>query len=150
MVTAFTISAASYGFLLKTRTSIKPMLHIGCTSRFRFKSLMVSDSLRVPPGTALPEVSTISILLTTRAVVHRSVEEIWDVLSGSGEIWRRHQAREEVVRLVPGVCVTIPLGTEFQFRSSTSEGVEIIAITMPPWPGEGEAVFVNGVWEPMV
>lgn len=85
---------------------------------------------------------------TARAVTHRTVEEIWYVVSGSGEMWRRQFGKEEVVRLVPGVCVTIPLGTEFQFRASTSEGVMAVAITMPPWPGEGEAVFVKGVWEP--
>lgn len=83
-----------------------------------------------------------------RAVRHRTVEEIWYVVSGSGEMWRRQDAREEVVRLVPGVCVTIPLGTEFQFRASTNEGLAVVAMTMPPWPGEEEAVFVKGVWEP--
>jgi mannose-6-phosphate isomerase-like protein (cupin superfamily) len=23
-----------------------------------------------------------------------------------------------------------------------------VAVTMPPWPGEGEAVFVPGPWQP--
>jgi mannose-6-phosphate isomerase-like protein (cupin superfamily) len=85
---------------------------------------------------------------TARAVTHRTVEEIWCVLTGAGEMWRRQAAKEEIVRLVPGVCVTIPLGTEFQFRSSANESLSVVAITMPPWPGEEEAMFVTGPWVP--
>jgi mannose-6-phosphate isomerase-like protein (cupin superfamily) len=85
---------------------------------------------------------------TARAVTHRTVEEIWYVLTGSGEMWRRQAAKEEIVRLVPGVCVTIPLGTEFQFRSSANEPLSVVAITMPPWPGADEATFVTGPWQP--
>ena len=83
-----------------------------------------------------------------KAVVHRKVEEIWFVLSGSGQMWRRQGDREEVVALKPGLCLTIPLGTHFQFRAAETEPVSAVAITMPPWPGEGEAVFVQGRWEP--
>lgn len=85
---------------------------------------------------------------TARAVTHRSVEEIWFVLAGRGEMWRKQGQREETVILEPGVCLTIPLGTHFQFRASATEPVSAVAITMPPWPGEGEAVFVSGPWVP--
>jgi mannose-6-phosphate isomerase-like protein (cupin superfamily) len=87
---------------------------------------------------------------TSRAVTHRTVEEIWYVVSGSGEMWRRQGLREEVVELRPGLCLSIPLGTEFQFRASANEGLAAVAITMPPWPGEGEALFVAGPWAPSV
>jgi len=50
----------------------------------------------------------------------------------------------------PGVCITIPLGTHFQFRSFGYEPVAALGITMPPWPGEGEAYSVEGKWEPTV
>ena len=57
------------------------------------------------------------------AVTHRSVEEIWFVVSGAGQMWRRQGQREEVTELVPGLCLTIPLGTAFQFRAAaTSPG----------------------------
>lgn len=85
-----------------------------------------------------------------KAVVHRTVEEIWFVLSGSGEMWRRQGAHEAVTALLPGVCLTIPLGTHFQFRAAAGEPVAAVAITMPPWPGEGEAVVVPGPWVPTV
>src|SRR5579871_2163364 len=54
---------------------------------------------------------------TSAAVVHRTVEEIWFVVSGCGQMWRRQNGREETADLVAGVCLTIPLGTEFQFRA---------------------------------
>ena len=84
----------------------------------------------------------------SRAVTHRTVEEIWYVLAGRGEMWRKQREREEVVALEPGVCLTIPLGAHFQFRASTTEAVSAVAVTMPPWPGEGEAVVVAGPWRP--
>ena len=83
---------------------------------------------------------------TARAVAHRSVEEIWFVISGRGEMWRKQGEHEETVALEPGVCLTIPLGTQFQFRASDAESVSAVAVTMPPWPGDGEAVAVVGPW----
>jgi len=82
------------------------------------------------------------------AVTHRTVEEIWYVLSGRGEMWRRQGDREEVVAMTPGVCLTIPLGTHFQFRSLGTEELAAVAVTMPPWPGDGEALVVAGKWQP--
>jgi mannose-6-phosphate isomerase-like protein (cupin superfamily) len=82
----------------------------------------------------------------SQAVVHRTVEEIWYVLAGSGEMWREQGGREEMVVLTPGTCLTIPLGTRFQFRCTGSR-LEAVAVTMPPWPGEGEALLVDGPWK---
>jgi mannose-6-phosphate isomerase-like protein (cupin superfamily) len=84
---------------------------------------------------------------TSSAVTHRSVEEIWFVMSGRGEMWRRQGRREEIVALLPGVCLTLPRGTHFQFRASATEDVAVVAITMPPWPGADEAVAVAGPWQ---
>ena len=81
------------------------------------------------------------------AVTHRTVDEVWFVLAGAGEMWRKQGGREEVVALQPGVCLTIPVGTHFQFRASASQSVAVVAVTMPPWPGEPEAVMVQGHWE---
>lgn len=80
------------------------------------------------------------------AVTHRTVEEIWYCVSGRGEIWRRQGAREAVDALTPGTCITIPLGTHFQFRAAPDSALGVVAVTMPPWPGEGEAVAVPGKW----
>jgi len=87
---------------------------------------------------------------TSTAVTHRTVEEIWVFVSGRGEMWRRQGEREDIVPVEPDVCVTIPLGTHFQFRSFGYEALGALAVTMPPWPGEGEAVVVQGKWRPTV
>jgi mannose-6-phosphate isomerase-like protein (cupin superfamily) len=87
---------------------------------------------------------------TSRAVVHRTVEEIWYVLSGRGQMWRQQDGRADIVDLHPGLCLTLPLGTRFQFRSFGHEPLAAVGVTMPPWPGEDEAVVVPGEWQPTV
>ena len=83
---------------------------------------------------------------TSVAVAHRTVEEIWFVVRGRGEMWRRADGQEEVVALEPGVCLTIPLGTRFQVRAIGVEPLAAVAVTMPPWPGADEAYPVDGKW----
>jgi mannose-6-phosphate isomerase-like protein (cupin superfamily) len=83
---------------------------------------------------------------TSTAVAHRTVEEIWYFLAGRGEMWRKQGEREEVSPLEPGMCLTIPLGTHFQFRALGDVPLSAVAATMPPWPGEGEANEVPGHW----
>ncbi len=61
-------------------------------------------------------------------------------------MWRRQNDREEIVAVEPGVCLTIPLGTHFQFRALGDEPLAEIAVTLPPWPGEDEAYPVEGMW----
>jgi mannose-6-phosphate isomerase-like protein (cupin superfamily) len=82
----------------------------------------------------------------TRAVVHRTVEELWYVVEGEGEVWRRLGQADGVVAIGPGTALTIPLGAHFQFRCLGSSPLSIIIATMPPWPGETEAVRVADYW----
>lgn len=93
---------------------------------------------------------------TTHAVRHRTVEELWFVVSGRGQMWRRWQSPggevlEEVTDLVPGVSLSLPVGTTFQFRcpgdaAAGDPPLAVVAVTMPPWPGDGEAVLTTGPW----
>lgn len=85
---------------------------------------------------------------TSGAVAHRTVEKLWFVLSGRGEMWRRQGAREETVALEPGLCLSIPVGTQFQFRATGTEALTAVAVTLPPWPGDDEAVSIAGPWAP--
>jgi mannose-6-phosphate isomerase-like protein (cupin superfamily) len=87
---------------------------------------------------------------TSIAVAHRTVEELWYIAAGRGEIWRRQGEREEVEPLAAGSCISIPLGTAFQFRCSGDAPFEAIAVTMPPWPGPDEAYPVEGPWQARV
>jgi mannose-6-phosphate isomerase-like protein (cupin superfamily) len=84
----------------------------------------------------------------SRPVAHHCVEEIWYVLHGHGQMWRRQAQREETVELRPGTCVSIPAGTHFQFRAHSGGPLAALGVTMPPWPGEGEAYEVSGSWLP--
>jgi mannose-6-phosphate isomerase-like protein (cupin superfamily) len=126
------------------------------------------ETKRLPatPDVVAPDGSDVRILLglaggglahfelaageTSIAVVHRTVEEIWFFVGGRGEMWRAHGEREEVVEVEPGIALTIPLGTRFQFRATGPEPLAAIGVTMPPWPGEDEAVTVDGRWAPTV
>lgn len=87
---------------------------------------------------------------TSKAVTHQTVEEIWYFVSGRGQMWRKLDIQDAVIDVYPGLSLTIPLGTHFQFRSFGYEPLAAIAITMPPWPGEGEAIVVDGKWTPTV
>lgn len=83
----------------------------------------------------------------SHAVVHQTVEEIWYCLAGTGQVWRRGPAEAEITDLVPGTCITIPVGTQFQFRATDANELRLLIATMPPWPGAQEALLVAGYWE---
>lgn len=121
-----------------------------------------TTTLSAAPDAVAPDGSDVRVLLrlergsmahfelaagrTSRAVAHRTVDEIWYVLSGRGEMWRAQDGREAVVELEEGVCVSIPCGTRFQFRAAAGRPLRVLGITMPAWPGEGEAYEVDGPW----
>jgi mannose-6-phosphate isomerase-like protein (cupin superfamily) len=83
-----------------------------------------------------------------KAVAHRTIEEIWYVVSGRGRMWRRLGSQEEVVDLRAGLSLTLPVGTHFQFRADGDEPLRAIGVAMPPWPGDDEAYLVTGPWQP--
>jgi mannose-6-phosphate isomerase-like protein (cupin superfamily) len=126
------------------------------TDRFRTLRLPTEPTVQAPDG------SDVRVLLglsgggmahfelpagrTSLPVRHRTVEEIWFVVGGTGQMWRRHGDHEEIVDLSVGVCLTIPLGTTFQFRADDTGALSAVAVTMPPWPGPDEAIAESGPW----
>ena len=114
------------------------------------------------PDTVAPDGSDVRVLLrlsrgsmahfelgagrVSRAVAHQSVEEIWYILHGRGQMWRRQGGRQETVPLRSGTCISIPPGTHFQFRAAGGGPLAAVAVTMPPWPGTDEAYEVPGTW----
>jgi mannose-6-phosphate isomerase-like protein (cupin superfamily) len=82
-----------------------------------------------------------------KAVAHRTVEEIWYFVAGQGRFWRRLGNAEETTEIGPGLSISIPCGTHFQFRCDGEEPLVAVAVTMPPWPGEDEAYPVAGIWQ---
>src|SRR5579863_1893965 len=95
-------------------------------------------------------VFTLAPGMVAKAVAHRTVEEIWYVTRGQGRMWRKSGDREDIADIAAGVSISIPTGTHCQLRCDGEEPLEAVAATMPPWPGDGEAVIVAGKWAPTV
>ena len=64
----------------------------------------------------------------THAVMHRSIDEIWYVTTGEGEIWMSNTGA-------------------FQCRNSGRVDLDIIAVQVPPWPGDDEAGIVDSIFD---
>ena len=84
----------------------------------------------------------------TRPVRHRTVEGIWYVISGAGEVWIDNALRQ----IEAGSSVIIPAGAAFQFRTLGDEPLRFLCFTSPPWPGDDEAIPVpdGGLGQPTV
>ena len=80
------------------------------------------------------------------AVRHRTVDELWFVMGGQGEVWRKLEGEGAVVAVGPGSARDSPLGARFQFRNTGDEPLVILIATMPPWPGADEAPKVADHW----
>ncbi len=79
----------------------------------------------------------------SRPVWHRTVEEIWYVLAGRGDVWRcpPDAGPDQVPPLPvePGDALVIPTGWRFQFRAGPDAPLRFLCYTSPPWPGADEA-----------
>jgi mannose-6-phosphate isomerase-like protein (cupin superfamily) len=92
--------------------------------------------------------STVPPHQINRGTVHSTVSEFWYILEGHGEIWRDDGVGSSVTVLAPGTSIDIPAGTAFQYRNVSESELKFICIAMPPWPGDSEATFVAGIWQP--
>ena len=79
----------------------------------------------------------------SRPVWHRTVEEIWYILEGSGQVWRcPPDAGPESVAPVmvgPGDALIVPANWRFQFSADEGGPLRFLCYTSPPWPGPEEA-----------
>ena len=48
------------------------------------------------------------------------------------------------------MCIDIPLGTAFQYRCTGDVPLVFTCTALPPWPGDEEAVIIDGPWAPCV
>jgi mannose-6-phosphate isomerase-like protein (cupin superfamily) len=127
-------------------------------ARFKEKPVGETPDAIAPDGS---EVRVLSVLsrgsmahfrlepgAVARAVRHANVEELWYFVAGRGRMWRKDETGESVVEVYPGLSLDIPVGTAFQFRADGDAPLEAVGVTMPPWPGPHEAIFVEGTWTP--
>jgi mannose-6-phosphate isomerase-like protein (cupin superfamily) len=82
----------------------------------------------------------------SKAVAHRTVEELWYIVAGAGRMWIKTSEQDIILDLKPGLSFAIPVGAHFQFRCDGDDPLEAIGNTMPPWPGMDEAFVVEGKW----
>lgn len=94
--------------------------------------------------------STVPAHQVNRATVHATVSEFWYILEGKGEIWRDDGVESNITELVPGTSIDIPRGTAFQYRNISDVDMKFICISMPRWPGDAEATYIEGVWQPTI
>ena len=107
--------------------------------------------------------ATLPLNTRTKSVYHQTVEEIWYIRSGTGMLctmpskhWSNNKKSNtkntnynylkqfmDCVKLKPGITFRIPPQTIFQNKSDKNSELDVIAITMPPWPGMDEAVPVD-------
>ena len=127
------------------------------------------ETMRLPerPDAIAPDGSEVRVLLaleggsfahfqlapgeTSVAAANATRDEIWYFVTGEGEMWRGSALDAgDTVEVGTGTCITIPARTHFQFRSTGDEPLAAVAVTMPPWPEEGDAYLVAGPWEATV
>ena len=53
---------------------------------------------------------------------------------------RKKGGKEEITKVEPGICISIPPGVSFQFRALGNKALKAIITTMPPWPGPEESI----------
>ncbi len=81
---------------------------------------------------------------TSKPVRHRTVEEIWYILTGTGKVWRRPPRGQPLIEEVgPGCTLVIPTGWAFQFQAGPERDLRFLCFTSPPWPGDDEALPVR-------
>lgn len=145
---------------MTTSTEVSSTYHPTTGTRFQTAKLSRNPSAIAPDG------SEVRVLLglsrgglahfrlragqVSRGVAHHTVDEIWYVVAGSGQMWRQKEGVEAITPLNPGMCVSVPMGTRFQFRAASDDTLDIVGVTMPPWPGPEEAYEVAAPWTPNV
>lgn len=90
---------------------------------------------------------TLEVGRTSLAVAHKTVSETWQFLGGQGQVWLKQGDDAQEFTVSPGLSLTIPTGTHFQFRNTGNAPLTFLIVTMPPWPGtEDEAYRVEDYW----
>jgi mannose-6-phosphate isomerase-like protein (cupin superfamily) len=80
----------------------------------------------------------------SKAVKHKTVDEVWYFISGKGIVWRKNGSIEDEINVKRGTSISIPVGTHFQFKNIGKMPLKFIILTSPCWTGAEEAVSVIG------
>lgn len=109
---------------------------------------LLADARHAASRSSMVEV-TLPAGQVSRPVYHRTVEEIWYVLEGEGQVWRCPPGEASAgpgpleepqpQPVSPGDALVIPTGWRFQFAAAPGAALRFLCHTTPPWPGEDEA-----------
>ncbi len=132
----------------------KNLEEIGKIPNFEYKFLPENYSHLAPDGSEIRSLAGNGLCAhcmlppgkVSRAVRHKTINEIWYVISGEGEFWNE-AANPPVQKLRPGASLMIPRQTAFQFRNNSNEPLCILLFSATPWPGESEAMPAKGNWD---
>ena len=84
---------------------------------------------------------------TGDAIKHKTVTELWFLVSGHGTVWLGSHNNGEPKVMQAGEYFVVPPETEFQVRNDhLDQWLKFIALTMPSFPGDGEVIKVPGYW----
>lgn len=83
---------------------------------------------------------------TSKAISHKTVEELWYFLEGHGEVYLKGIHNDKPTAVYSGTSMVIPVHTTFQFRNTGDVPLKFIITSMPPWPGVSEAESEEGIW----
>ena len=72
------------------------------------------------------------------AVLHDEIEELWYCVSGAGWLWLSATDDRDAapLRIEPGTSFCVPAGTAFQVENDGTTDLDVVAVSMPPWPGD--------------
>ena len=103
---------------------------------------LLADGRNAASKSSLVEV-TLPAGQVSRPVYHRTVEEIWYILEGEGQVWRCPPGADAGAvppqAVSPGDALVIPTGWRFQFAAAADAPLRFLCHTTPPWPGDAEA-----------
>lgn len=105
---------------------------------------LLVDERHLAKGASMVEV-VLPAGQVSRPVYHQTVEELWYVLEGVGQVWRcppgqADSSEESAQSVSPGDALVIPTGWRFQFSADESGALRFLCVTLPPWPGGDEAL----------
>ena len=86
--------------------------------------------------------STVPPYQVNKATTHATMDEFRYIWEGQCELWRDDCSLSSITTLKPGTSFDIPAKTLFQNRNTYKSELEFICITMPPWSGDSDAVFL--------
>jgi len=82
------------------------------------------------------------------AVMHKTVEELWYVLSGEGSFYCEALNAGAPFDIGDGTSFALPPRSVFQFKCTSEHSLRFVITTLPAWPGDHEIITAShAVWD---